>query len=181
MSEPEISRHPLPWKRGAGGWVRMAANPHEEYGEDGRLIELLVGGGKDELSRADVAELHRQLGDILNAPYRLIVAGGDAVPEDKLPTIAPWLDRLRRNVIRHGWRMQVVNGHANNAQAAVTAWCVDRDVEILKQRTLDFSVGGNAVALLPSASASLIVHVANGEYCLPVYWAGGNEMWGDRR
>lgn len=176
----EITRHPLPWKLGASGWLRLDGEQQEEIAE-GRPVRLTAGNCIVQMSRSELAELYRKIGDVLMAPYRLIVAGGDTVPADKLGSIPAWLDDFRLQVRATGWSLQVVNAHANDAQALISAWCAARDVEVFAQPALDFSIGGNAVALLPTANLGDILTAARGEHDLPVHRVAPGELWGGRR
>lgn len=172
----EVTPHPLPWRRGERGWLRLEAEPYEE-GPGGRMVRLQVGSSIESMNRAEVAVLHRLLGDVLLAPYRLIVAGGDGVPDDRLAAIPRWFEQKRREVAGSGWRMQIVTDLVNDAQLVVAAWAVSQDVELLVQKPVDFSVGGNAVALMPCPNARDILYLARGEHALRVYRVAPDELW----
>lgn len=178
MIEEGPAQHPLPWKQGPGGYMKLGVEgPAEISEDDGRLITLTVGNCMNNMDRGEVAALYRRLGDILLAPFRVIVTGGDAVPAGLLDTIGPWFDTLKTSINRRGWRVQVVYANANPAQAAVGAWCAERDVQLLTQSTLDLSIGGSIVALLPCKNALDVNRHARQGYGMSVYRVAPDSLW----
>lgn len=170
-------QHPLPWLQGPSGWMRLTAEEHEEDEPDGRMIRQVIGHCENPMTRAELGELYRRIGDILVAPYRLIVAGGAGVPSGQWRMIEAWLDELCEGVKRHGWRMQVVTTAGNDAQDAVAGWCTGRDVEWYAMDRLDLTIGGNVVGVFPCPDVLDIVRHVRLKYHMAVYRIAPEALW----
>lgn len=181
---PDLTRHPLPWSDVRDRMHLAGTDPG--WDEDGALVTLRMGSRRwdgmfSPKTRAELAALRDQLGEILRAPYRLYVAGGDCVDAAReWPQIYQWLDERHAEVTAAGWHLQVVTGPENAAQSLVYTWALKRKVEVIGTRPVEFGAGGTAVAMMPTVHGLDILEAARGRYGLPVYrmppygrWGGG--------
>lgn len=177
-------KHPVPWSLRTG--LHLDPAPHWDSEETAEGFKLMlgsrVGGGTYGIyTRAELRLLRDQLDAVLLAPFRMLVAGGDVVnASTDWPEIYEWLDVQRARVDHAGVPMQIVCGAENPAQSMVYVWALNNRIELVGQRPVDFTAGGNAVMLMPDSDGRAIAGRAH-KLGIPVYRAAPHRLWGGGR
>lgn len=177
----DLTTHPMPWSD-RNNWVHLQGNGP---GRDERPVALTIGrhdGTAASLGYEELTELRDRLNQILVAPYRMYVVGGDCVDAARdWPAIYEWLDKRHSEVVEAGWHLQIVTGPENPAQALVYVWALNRNIETIGVRPVRFDAGGSAVAMMPTRHGLDILRSAHGDHDLPVYRMPPHELWGGGR